>query len=111
MIGIDRNLRNITISTWDGSIMYKTGKLYSIKENSMHVRASFRRNDRRVKNRFFTQRRNRQSRRIQQFLHKISKDIVQRAVQSKSIIILEDLKGIRNCIKKEMAKETSTEEN
>ncbi|MDE1763944.1 MAG: transposase [Thaumarchaeota archaeon] len=72
----------------------------SIKENSQFVRASFRRNDRRVKNKLFTQRRNRQSRRIQQFLHKISKDIVSRAKQSSSIIIFEDLKGIRKLYKK-----------
>jgi putative transposase len=79
VMGIDRNLRNITISTSADAIMYKTGKLLSIKENSQFVKASFRRNDRRVKNKFFTQRRNRQSRRIQQYLHKISKDIVSRA--------------------------------
>ncbi len=95
VIGIDRNLRNITISTKNGSVMYKTNKLLSIKENLQFVRASFRRTDRRVKNKFFTQRRNRQSRRIVQHLHKISKDIVKRAVQSNSVIIFEDLKGIR----------------
>ncbi|MGI0046765.1 MAG: IS200/IS605 family accessory protein TnpB-related protein [Nitrosotalea sp.] len=64
------------------------------------VRASFRRNDIRIKNKFFTQRRNRQSRRIQQYLHKISKDIVQRAKKSKSIIVFEDLKGIRKLYRK-----------
>src|SRR5574337_492458 len=41
VIGIDRNLRNVTISTNVGTIMYKTNKLLSIKENSNHVRASF----------------------------------------------------------------------
>ncbi|MDE1829367.1 MAG: transposase [Thaumarchaeota archaeon] len=100
VIGIDRNLRNVTISTPTESVMYKTNKLLSIKENSMRVRAAFRRNDVRVKNKFFTQRRNRQSRRTQQFLHKISKDIVQRAVMTKSMIVLEDLTGIRKLYKK-----------
>ncbi len=100
VIGIDRNLRNVTISTSVGSIMYKTSKLLSIKENSQFVRASFRRNDRRVKSKFFTQRRNRQSRRVQQFIHKISKDIVQRAVQTRSMIVFEDLKGIRKLYRK-----------
>ena len=100
VIGIDRNLRNVTISTPTDSIMYKTGKLLSIKENSQFVRASFRRNDRRVKNKFFTQQRNRQSSRIQQFLHKISKDIVSRAKQSIAAIIFEDLKGIRKLYRK-----------
>lgn len=55
MIGIDRNLRNVTISTMYGSIMYKANKLLSIKENSQFVRASFRRNDRRVKQVFYTE--------------------------------------------------------
>ena len=95
VIGIDRNLRNVTISTNDETIMYKTNKLLSIKENSSHVRASFTRNDVRVKNKFFNQRMNRQTRRIQQYLHKISKDVVERAVKSKSMIVFEDLKGIR----------------
>ncbi|MGB9003662.1 MAG: transposase [Nitrosotalea sp.] len=100
MIGIDRNLRNVTISTSTASIMYKTGKLLSIKENSQFVRASFRRHDGRVKNKFFAQRRNRQSRRIQQYLHKISKDIVSRAKESKAMIAFEDLKGIRKLYRK-----------
>ena len=100
VIGIDRNLRNVTISTSHGPIMYKTGKLLSIKENTMHVIASFRRNDRRVKNKFYSQKRNRRSRRTQQFLHKISKDIVSRAVESISMIVLEEIKGIRKLYRK-----------
>ncbi|MDH2907671.1 MAG: hypothetical protein PXX83_06230 [Candidatus Nitrosotalea sp.] len=49
VIGIDRNLRNVTISTRDGSIMYKTNKLLSIKENTSHVIQSLKRFDVRVK--------------------------------------------------------------
>ncbi|MHB8601076.1 MAG: RNA-guided endonuclease InsQ/TnpB family protein [Nitrosotalea sp.] len=100
VIGIDRNLRNVTISTREQPIMYKTGKLLSIKENAVHVIASFRRNDRRVKGKFYSQKKNRRSRRVQQFLHKISKDIVSRAVQSSSMIVLEDIKGIRKLYRK-----------
>ena len=100
VIGIDRNLRNVTIASKVGVITYKTNKLLSIKENTMHVIASFRRNDRRVKNNFYLQKRNRRSRRIQQHLHIISKDIVKRAVESKSMIVFEDLKGIRKLYKK-----------
>ncbi|MDE1729149.1 MAG: IS200/IS605 family accessory protein TnpB-related protein, partial [Thaumarchaeota archaeon] len=66
----------------------------------MHVIASFRRNDRRVKNKFYSQKKNRRSRRVQQFLHKISKDIVSRATQSRSMIVLEDIKGIRKLYRK-----------
>ncbi len=106
VIGIDRNLRNATIATPTGTIMYRTDKLLSIKENSQYVRAAFRRNDRRVKNKFFSQRKNRQSRRIQQYLHKISKDIVQKARHSKSLIVFEDLKGIRKLYRKGNGQET-----
>ncbi|MEM3065443.1 MAG: transposase [Candidatus Nitrosotenuis sp.] len=100
VIGIDRNLRNITISTPTQPIMYRTNKILSIKENSQFVKASFRRNDRRVKNRFYTKIRGRQTRRVNQYLHKISKDIIQKAKETKSAIILEDLKGIRKLYKK-----------
>jgi putative transposase len=100
VIGIDRNLRNITISTPQQTIMYKTNKILSIKENMTHVKASFRRNDRRVKNRFFAKIRGRQTRRVNQYLHKITKDIVERAKESRSAIILEELKGIRKLYRK-----------
>jgi putative transposase len=100
VIGIDRNLRNITISTQSGPVMYKTGKLLSIKENTMHVIAAFKRNDRRTKNKFYSQKKNRRTRRVQQFLHKISKDIVKRARESHSMIVLENIKGIRKLYKK-----------
>jgi putative transposase len=99
-IGIDRNLRNITISTPERTIMYRTEKILSIKKNSQHVRASFRRFDVRVKNRFYTRLRGRQTRRVNQYLHKISKHIVEEAKRTKSTIVFEDLKGIRKLYKK-----------
>ncbi|MDE1831909.1 MAG: transposase, partial [Thaumarchaeota archaeon] len=74
--------------------------LLSIKENTSHVISSFKRFDVRVKRHFQQRLGNRRSRRIQQYLHKISKDIVQRAVNTKSILILEDLKGIRKLYRK-----------
>jgi len=80
--------------------MCKTNKILSIKENSQFVKASFKRNDRRVKGRFFTKIRGRQTRRANQFLHKISKNIVQKSKESKSAIIFEDLKGIRKLYRK-----------
>lgn len=100
VIGIDRNLRNITISAPNQTIMYKTNKILSIKENSQFVKASFKRNDRRVKNRFFAKIRGRQTKRVNQYLHKISKDIVQKAKEIRSAIILEDIKGIRKLYRK-----------
>ncbi|HET8719645.1 MAG TPA: transposase [Candidatus Nitrosotenuis sp.] len=99
-IGIDRNLRNVTMSTPKNTIMYRTEKILSIKQNSQHVRNSFRRFDVRVKNKFHKKHKGRQMQRVNQHLHKISKDIVQRAKDSKSMIVFENLKGIRRLYKK-----------
>ena len=100
VIGIDRNLRNVTISTLSENIMYRTNKLLSIKENTMYVISSLKRNDHRIRKRFYQKLGNRRTRRVNQFLHKISKDIVSRAVQSKAMIVFEDLKGIRKLYRK-----------
>ncbi|MGI0065129.1 MAG: hypothetical protein ACREAT_00045, partial [Nitrosotalea sp.] len=43
VIGIDRNLRNVTIGNNNGVTMYKTNKLLSIKENTGRVLSSFKR--------------------------------------------------------------------
>jgi putative transposase len=80
--------------------MYKTNKILSIKENSQFASASFRRNDRHVKNRFFAKIRTRQTRRVDQYLHKITKNIVELAKETKSTLVLEDIKGIRKSYKK-----------
>jgi len=100
VIGIDRNLRNITIGNNNSVTIYKTNKLLSIKENTSHVLASFKRLDIRVKKHFQKRLGNRRTRRTQQHLHIISKDIVRNAVDSKSMIVLEDLKGIRKLYRK-----------
>jgi putative transposase len=84
IMGIDRNLRNITMTTPQQPIVYRTNKILSIKENMTHVKASFRRNDRGVN----------------QYLHKITKDIIQKARETKSALVLEDIKGIRKLYRK-----------
>lgn len=100
VIGIDRNLRNVTIFDGKAPVMYKTNKILSIKENTSHVLSSFKRLDVRVKKHYQKRLGTRRSRRTQQFLHKISKDIVSRAANSKAIILFEDLKGIRTLYRK-----------
>ncbi|MEM3007832.1 MAG: IS200/IS605 family accessory protein TnpB-related protein [Candidatus Nitrosotenuis sp.] len=66
----------------------------------MHVKSAFKRNDRRVKGRFYQKIKGRQTRRVNQYLHKISKHIVQEAKKTKSMIVFEELKGIRKLYKK-----------
>lgn len=99
-LGIDRNLRNITVGNQQGVIFYKTGKLLSIKENSMFVKSSFRRNDARIHKKIAQKLGRRQKNRVKQFLHKISKDVVKNAKESKSLIVFENIKGIRKLYRK-----------
>ncbi len=99
-VGIDRNLRNVTCGNEEKITFYKTNKLLSIKENTIHTRAGFHRNDRRKKGQFWKQRQRRMTDRTKQYIHKISKNIVDNAVKEKAIIVLENLKGIRKLYQK-----------
>jgi len=99
-VGVDRNLRNVTVGNWQQVAFYKTSKLLSIKENTSHVMSAFRRNDARIRRRLASKLGNRRANRIRQFIHKISKDIVQNAKKTRSMIIFEDLKGVRKLYRK-----------
>lgn len=100
ILGIDRNLRNITVGNNNCVIFYKANKLLSIKENTIHARAGFKHNDYKVKCRFFRKFNQRVQHRTKKFLHKISKQLVDKAKQNKSAIIFENLKGIRKLYRK-----------
>lgn len=95
VFGIDRNLRNITFGNTKRIIQINTAELLKIKENATHVRSTFKRNDRRIKKRVYSKIGNRQTRRIRQRLHLISKSIIRMAKKDNAALILEDLKGIR----------------
>lgn len=100
VIGIDRNLRNVTVGNHESVTFYKTNKMLSIKQNTIHARAGFKRNDRRKKGIWYKKMQQRLQKRTKQYLHKISMQIVTDAIETKSAIALEDLKGIRKLYKK-----------
>lgn len=95
IVGIDRNLRNVTVGNETKVTFYKTNKLLSIKQNTIYARAGFHRNDQRKKRQYYQNLQGRLQNRTKQFIHNISKDIVKNAVETKSMIAFEDLKGIR----------------
>ncbi len=98
--GIYRNLRNVTVGNHESVTFYKTNKLLSIKQNTIYARSGFHRNDRRKKGVWYKRMQKRLQNRTRQFIHKVSKDIVNHAIQSKSVIAFEDLKGIRKLYRK-----------
>ena len=99
-VGIDRNLRNVTCGNGEKVTFFKTNKLVSALKNTRHARSGFKRNDRRKKRAFWKERQERISRRRNQYIHRISKGMVDGAVRTKSMIVLEDLGGIRKLYRK-----------
>ncbi len=100
VIGIDRNLRNVTLGNNEKVIQINTSEIIKIKENMTHVRSTFKRNDKRIMQKIYSKFGNRQARRIKQRLHLISKSIVQLSRKENAAIVFEDLKGIRKLYRK-----------
>ncbi len=99
-IGIDRNLRNVTFGNSEKVILVNTAELLKIKENYTYIKSTFRRDDHRISKKIAGKFGIRQTRRIQQRIHKISKVLVQCAKKQKVMIVFEDLKGIRKLYRK-----------
>jgi len=99
-IGIDRNLRNVTFGNDKKIIQVNTSDLLKIKENYAHVKSTVQRNDHRIRKKVYGKLGKRQTERIKQRLHVISKNLVKYAKEHKAAIIFEDLKGIRKLYRK-----------
>jgi len=100
VVGIDRNLRNVTVGNHDKVIQYDMSDVPKIITRTKKTVSSFKRNDHRIRQKIYSKLSNRKARRVKQFLNRISKDIVQKAKESKSMIVFEDLKGIRKLYRK-----------
>lgn len=99
-IGVDRNLRNVTVGNHDKVTMYDMEDLPKIAYRTKKVTSSFKRNDHRIRQKIYSKLGNRRARRMKQFLNRVSKDIVSKAKKSCSLIVLEDIKGIRKLYRK-----------
>ncbi|MDE1829179.1 MAG: IS200/IS605 family accessory protein TnpB-related protein [Thaumarchaeota archaeon] len=99
-VGIDRNLRNLTAGNYETVTVYNMSDIPKITHRTKKIASSFKRNDHRIRQKIYSKLGNRKTRRVKQFLNRISKDIVQKAKESKSMIVLEDIKGIRKLYRK-----------
>ncbi|MDE1764606.1 MAG: transposase, partial [Thaumarchaeota archaeon] len=73
VIGIDRNLRNVTVGNHDKVTIYDMEDLPKIAYRTKKVTSSFKRNDHRIMQKIYSKLGNRRARRIKQFLNRISK--------------------------------------
>jgi putative transposase len=98
--GIDRNLRNVTVGDCNQVVQYDIAKAARIAENTKSITSSFKRNDHRIRKRLYSKYDTRRKNRVNQMLHKVSKDIVQNAVQNKHALVFEDIRNIRKMYRK-----------
>lgn len=54
IIGIDRNLRNVTLGNSEKIIQINTSELLKIKENTTHIKSTFKRNDKRIMQKIYS---------------------------------------------------------
>ncbi|RQD83762.1 MAG: transposase [Methanocalculus sp. MSAO_Arc2] len=95
-IGIDRNTTGHIVVTANPD----TGKIQKFGKKAMHTRKKYssirRRLQKKGKYRQLKKLENRESRIIKDTNHKISRNVVEMAVEQNATIVLEDLSGIRN---------------
>jgi len=106
-IGIDRNLRNLTVGNENRVTYYDMAKAVEIAENTRSIVGSFKRSDARVLQSISSKYGRRRSERVKQIIHGVTKQIVQEAKSNKQGIVFEDIRGIRNLYRKGNGQGTS----
>ncbi len=101
LIGIDRNLDNVTIADSRGSIQkYDLSRATKIKENCRQAKMGFKRNDYRIRKQVYAKYGGIQRNRVGSILHNTSADIVKQAKEKQLGIVMENLKGVRKLYRK-----------
>ncbi len=101
LIGIDRNLDNVTLADSKGkTTVYDLSRATEIKARYREVIRHYKRYDARIKKRIFSKYGKLQRNRVGQILHDTSNAIVKQAKETNSGIVMEDLKGIRKLYRK-----------
>jgi putative transposase len=101
MMGIDRNLNNVTIAETNGNIIiHDLSKATKVKNETRQIKSHFGRNDTRIRRRIYAKYGRLERDRVGWILHNTSASIVKRAQQNHQAIAMEDLKGIRKLYRK-----------
>lgn len=93
--GLDRNLRNLTYGNRDRVIHYDLSQALEVAETTKDVIRSFKCNDARIRKELASKYGWRRKNRINQMLRRVSKHLVQQAVENKEAIVFEDITNIR----------------
>jgi putative transposase len=100
-VGIDRNLRNLTVGNRRDKITYyDMSKVVEIGETTKDIVKSLRRNDHRIRKNISSKYGKRKAERVKRILHVISKEIVKNALEKKQGVVFEDIRNIRRMYQK-----------
>jgi putative transposase len=99
-VGVDRNLRNLTVGNEEEIRHYNLSEIVRIAETAVRIMASFKRDDVRTRGMIASKYGRRRTARVGHLLHNATKAIVTVAVQRREAIVLENIHGIRNLYRK-----------
>jgi len=99
-VGVDRNLKNLTVGDEQLVTCYDVTKVVDIGENTRSIIRSFKRADVRIRRKIASKYGKRRSDRTKQLLNLVSKRVVENAKANKQAIIFEDIAGIRKLYRK-----------
>src|SRR5206468_1330732 len=92
-VGVDRNLRNLTVGNDEETRHYDLSETVRIASTTMHIVASFRRDDARIRTVIASKYGLRRTARTGHLLHNATRTIVALAVQQRTAIVLENIEG------------------
>src|SRR3984893_8899073 len=99
-VGIDRNLRNLTVGNEEKVTYYDMTRVVEIGESTRGIVGSFRREDVRIRRSIASKYGRRRSERVKHIIHGVTKQIVREAKAERQAIVFEEIKGIRNLYRK-----------
>jgi putative transposase len=99
-VGVDRNLRNLTVGNDNRVVQYDLSDTVRIAETTVDVVRSFKRSDPRIRGKIASKYGRRRRNRIQHLLHNATKRIVDEALEQRQSIVIENLEGIRRLYRK-----------
>src|SRR5256886_13871677 len=99
-LGVDRNLRNLTVGNESQTHQYDLSKIVRIASTTMRMVASFKRDDARIRRVIASKFGERRTARTGHLLHTATKTIVSLAIARREAIVLENIEGIRSLYRK-----------
>jgi putative transposase len=99
-LGIDRNASNVTCGNMEKVVLFELKKVEEISKSTRDVMRSLKRNDVRITKLLATKYGRRKSERVNQILHKVSKNIVDMAKNNHGAITFENIDGLRHLYRK-----------